>query len=121
MPDNPEGNYSLRVGGFALAEFPVVVLALFLAAISVSAQDTIATRTNDLPLDTPYVLVDLDKLANDTGAQTFPSERVRIHSVPFNIAKKGAANNLFLKPIGWSAAKDESNEYPSYIANYDSR
>jgi hypothetical protein len=91
--------------------FGVVVTAL--------AQGPITARTTELPLESPYVTVNLDRVANDTQAAQFPSDRILCQTVPFDLPKKGAFNCLFLKPIGWSAAKNEDAEYPGYIANYD--
>jgi len=100
----------------------IVPLAVFATcACKLDAQDAVTARTGELPADSPYVAVSLDTVANDPLAISFPSDRVQVGNVPFNLVKKGGATHLFLKPIGWNAWKDESAEYPHYIANYDSR
>lgn len=88
---------------------------------SAHSQNAIVAREGELPKDTPYVPVSLDEVANDSLSIPFPSDHVQVQGVPFNTVKKSGATHLFLKPIGWSAAKDESAEYPDYIAKYDMR
>jgi hypothetical protein len=100
------------------------ILLLFLSIIlaqPLRAGNDVVARQGDLPADTAFVPVSLDSVANDSLAVAFPSDRIQIQGVPFDLVKNAAATHLFLKPIGWSAAKDESGEYPEYIAKYDMR
>lgn len=97
----------------------LLVFLVVVATMQIMAQGPITSRTADLSPDGPYVTVNLNPVANDTQPVQFPADRVQCQSIPFDLAKKDAANCLFLKPIGWSAAKNEDAEYPGYIANYD--
>lgn len=97
------------------------LLLLSLACATADSQDAFVAREGDPPLDSPYVTVDLNPAANDASALAAPSERVQVQNIPFKIVKQAGFGSLFLKPIGWSAVKNEDNEYPGYIAKYDSR
>lgn len=100
------------------------VASAFLVVASALAEGPITARTEDLPLDSPYVTVNLNPVANDALAFAFPSNRVQVNpaKIPFELVNKAGATHLFLKPIGWSAATNETGaEYPSYYALYDTR
>lgn len=91
-----------------------------LAAAAAVAQAQISPRTGELSPSSPYVTVNLSHVANDSLAIPFPSERVEVRRIPFDLLSGGGATHLFLKPIGWSAWADERGEYPGYLAKYDS-
>lgn len=99
----------------------VLVLLIALLSPPLRAENAVVARHGELPADTPFVTVSLDTVVNAPLAMPFPSDRVQVQGVPFDLVKKSGATHLFLKPIGWSAAKDESGEYPDYIARYDMR
>jgi hypothetical protein len=101
-----------------------VLLTVTILAASTSAaaaQGVLTPRTAELPDDDvyPYVPVNLNRLANDTQAIQLPAERLMAwKSIPFDLAKKDAANGLFLKPMGWNAAQNEDKD-GSYVSKYD--
>lgn len=99
----------------------VCLLLFILPCLRLYPQEALTAREGELPLDNPYVTVDLDPVANDAATITAPSDRVQFQNIPFRLVKKSGAGNLFLKPIGWSAVKNEDDEYPGYIARYDSK
>ncbi len=99
-----------------------LVLAIMVSVLapSAGAQGVLAPRTADLPDDDtyPYVPVNLNRLANDTQPTRLPADRLLAHkSIPFDLARKEAANCLFLKPIGWNGA-DKDND-GTYVSKYD--
>jgi hypothetical protein len=84
------------------------------------AQDILTPRTTDLPDEDTYqyVPVNLNRVANNTHAAKLPAEHLMAwKSLPFDVARKDAANCLFLKPIGWNGA-DKDND-GTYSSKYD--
>jgi hypothetical protein len=100
-----------------------LALAVTIAAALTScttAQGILTPRTADLPEDDTYayVPVNLNRLANDTQAIKLSDDHLMAwKSIPFDVARKGAANCLFLKSVGWNGA-DKDND-GSYSSKYD--
>ncbi len=103
---------------------PTVFLIALLAATAVApaarAQGILTPRTTELPDDDtyPYVPVNLNRLANDAqGMKLAADHLLASKSIPFDVARKGTANCLFLKPIGANgAAKDNDG---NFVSPYD--
>ena len=89
--------------------------------MTLAAAPVMETREGDPAADDRFVLVDLSAAANDQQPVTFPSRRIAVNKIPFNVRDAREANCLFLRPIGWAAASDETGEYPGYMAGYDRR
>jgi hypothetical protein len=100
----------------------VLTVMLFVAvfAPAAAAQGILTPRTTELPDDDtyPYVPVNLNRLANDPQGMKLPADHLLAwKSIPFDVARKEAANCLFLRPIGWNGA-DKDND-GSYSSKYD--
>src|ERR1700730_18062360 len=97
---------------FVRSVVAVMAVTIIVAALASStvAQGVLTPRTAELPDEDvyPYVPVNLNRLPKDTQGVQLPADRLMAwKSIPFDLAKKKAANCLFLKPLGWSAAKNE--------------
>jgi hypothetical protein len=105
----------------AVATLLLTVIAIAAAFPSAAAaQGVLSPRTTELPDDDTYqyVPVNLNRLANDSQGVKLPADHLMAwKSLPFDLAKKEAANCLFLKPIGWNGA-DKDND-GSYSSKYD--
>lgn len=109
----------MNLSGRARVVFALAILTA-LSGVPAAAQPALTPRTGELPDDDmyPYVPVNLNRLANDTRDVKLPADHVLVYkSLPFDVARKGAANCLFLKPIGWKGA-DKDND-GTYSSKYD--
>lgn len=95
------------------------ILALF--SLTLASAPMMSPREGEPAVDDRFVLVDLTTVANDRQSVSFPAQRITVDNIPFDVIAGEDANCLFLKPIGWAAATDESGEYRGYIADYDRR
>jgi len=96
-----------------------VLLVCVLGGHILSAADPIEERKTAASAHGEYVTVNLSGVANSVRPVEFPSARIKVNRIPFDVLKDARADHLFLKPIGWAGATDETREYPGYIANYD--
>jgi hypothetical protein len=79
------------------------------------AHAQMAERANPIALDSQFVSVNLNSLANDKSTFDAPSTKIDFNKIPFNIANNSGNNNLFLKNAGWPDwQKDPLNFYSSY-------
>src|SRR5690606_20582040 len=69
-----------------------------------------------LPLDSAYVPVDLNALANNRSTLDAPSAQVSLQNIPLQLAQSGEKNNLFLENAGWP---DWAKDPLSFYADYD--
>jgi hypothetical protein len=79
------------------------------------ASAQIVERTEPVALDSPYVTVNLNRLANNQGPLEAPGGPVRFENIPLDLTPNGANNNLFLEKAGWPDwAKDSLEFYADY-------
>jgi hypothetical protein len=105
---------------FRTAVFLITLVVAMGPAPAARAQGILTPRTTELPDDDtyPYVPVNLNHLANDTqGMKLTADHLLASKSTPFDVARKGTANCLFLKSIGVNGA-DKDND-GSYVSKYD--
>jgi hypothetical protein len=75
-----------------------------------------AERTAPVPLDSPYVPVNLNALANSRSTPAADSAEISVNKIPFDLAQRGENNNLFLHNAGWPDWKEDPL---SFYAAYD--
>lgn len=81
------------------------------------AQAQMSKRADAVALNSQYVPVNLNQLANDKSTFDVPSAKIDFNKIPFNIADNSGNNNLFLKNAGWPDwEKDPLSFYSTYDA-----
>ena len=88
---------------------------LFCACSLFSKELVIKKRENVFQAQGRFVTVDLDRYANSKLGVKFPSKRILVKGVPFELVNAGASDNLFLQSAGWkNVKKDPSSYYSPY-------
>ena len=72
-----------------------------LACGSAGAAEIIMAREAAVDLKSPYLPVCLDGYANDARGEVFPSARVTVQGIPFDLVTAEGCDNLFLHEAGW--------------------
>ncbi|MBM4049391.1 MAG: hypothetical protein FJ279_30210, partial [Planctomycetes bacterium] len=93
-----------------------VALGLLMTANGMAAE-VFVPREGAVPMSSPYVPVRLDDYANDSQGVSFPSRRVTVQGIPFDLVGAEGADNLFLRSAEWPDWKEDPS---SYYAAYDS-
>lgn len=92
-----------------------ILFTLFLSA-SAAAAERVVPRAQDVSTAGLFVPVALDTYAADQADVSFPSPRVTVDGIPFDLVTRPGANNLFLKSAEWPDWKADPS---SYYADYD--
>lgn len=94
-----------------------IMAGVLLAAGVAPGAEIIAAREEAVDLKSPFVPVCLDAYANDAQGLTFPSSRITVEGVPFDLVTAAGCDNLFLRQAGWP---DWAEDPSSYYARFDS-
>lgn len=95
---------------------PGVALSLAVACTA-QAADVVVAREEAIDLKSKYVPVALDGYVNDTGNAAFPSSRITVQGIPFDLPSGEAGGNLFLSSAQWP---DWAEDPSRYYSDYDS-
>ena len=85
-------------------------------ALALGAPDPIAERRGDVSASGLFVPVNIDAYASHTAGVKLPHRHVTVSNIPFDLADRGGADNLFLKSAQWS---DWQKDPTSYYSAYD--
>lgn len=107
-------NSTKSVNGHVASATPLLYTTFIAFSLTASAQPV--QRTEPIPLDSQYVAVDLNALANHQGARLSDQPRIVSENIPFDLAWNGANNNLFLHRAGWP---DWQTDPLAFYAAYD--
>lgn len=94
-------------------------IILLCAGLLITGQVALAQleeRNKPVTPNGPHVTVDLDSLANDKSTLPAPNPKISFNKIPFDLARSGEKNNLFLKNAGWP---DWEKDSLSFYSDYD--